>query len=137
VSARRAAALALAAALAACAPTGAPDCAPGTAPGMVTTLFFGLSRHDKPDVAESEWRDFLSHDLLANLPGATVVEGRGLFRDPGAAVVAEEATRVVTVGHHGGAEDRRALAAAVERYKARFDQWGVGRVDSVACTNFE
>ncbi|MEI6559427.1 MAG: DUF3574 domain-containing protein [Rhodospirillaceae bacterium] len=123
----------LALALAACT---APDCAPGTTPGIVTTLFFGLSRQNQPDVPEAAWRDFLERDLLGQLPGATVVEGLGAVREPGKAPVTER-SRVVTIGHRGNPEQRQALAEAIGRYRSRFDQWGVGRADVGACTNFD
>ena len=114
----------------------AAACAPGLAPGTVTTLFFGLSRPNRPDVAEADWQDFLSREIMTRMAGATVVDGRGLFRAPGAAPAAEPA-RVVVLGHRGGAGTERALSEIAEHYKRRFDQWGVGRTDTAACTNFE
>lgn len=112
-----------------------PPCAPGLRPGLITTLYFGLSRADGPDIPESDWRDFLGREMLSRLPGATVSEGRGYSRAPDGTVVAEPA-RTVTIGHDGSPAMLAALDEISAIYKARFAQWGVGRTDAAACTNF-
>jgi hypothetical protein len=103
---------------------------------MVTTLFFGLSRRDQPDISEAAWQDFLSAVILPQVPGATIADGRGYFRTAGGAVTTE-ASRLAIIGHPGGPALEHAFTNIIEQYRTRFQQWGVGRADSPACTNFD
>ncbi|HYG87985.1 MAG TPA: DUF3574 domain-containing protein [Azospirillum sp.] len=123
-------------ALSGCAAAGTPTCPEGTAPGVVTSLFFGLSRRGGADVGEGEWRAFLADYAAKRLPGLTVSDGLGLFREPDGTPVSERA-KVVVTAHHGLTEEVQAIADVTAEYKRRFDQWGVGRIDQPACTNFD
>ena len=120
-------------ALSGCAGVSCPD---GLKPGIATTLYFGAARRGAPDVSEAEWRAFLADTAGRRLPGLTVTEGLGLFREPDG-TPASERTKVVVTAHHGHAEEVQAIAEVVDAYKRRFDQWGVGRIDQPACTDFD
>lgn len=114
----------------------AAACPDGLKPGVATTLYFGAARRDAPDVSEADWNGFLADTAVPRLPGMTVSEGRGLYREPDG-TAASERTRLLVTAHRGSPEDRQAIAAVVAEYKRRFAQWGVGRIDQPACTDFE
>ncbi len=111
-------------------------CPEGLAPGTATTLYFGTARRGAPDIGEAEWRGFLADTAVPRLPGLTVTDGVGLFREPDG-TAASERTKVAVIAHHGRAGELRAIAEVVAEYKRRFDQWGVGRIDQPACTDFD
>ena len=113
-----------------------PACPEGTAPGVVTSLFFGLSRRGAPDVSEAEWRSFLADTAARRLPGLTVSDGLGLYREPDGAP-ASERSKVAVTAHHGRADELQAIVEVAAEYRWRFGQWGVGRIDQPACTNFD
>lgn len=114
----------------------AASCPDGLTPGVATTLYFGTARSNAPDVSEAEWKGFLADTALPRLPGMTVTEAQGLYREPDG-TPAQERTKVLMTAHRGSPEDTRAIAAVTAEYKRRFGQWGVGRVDQPACTNFD
>ena len=114
----------------------ATACPDGLKPGTATTLYFGTARRGAPDVSEAEWRGFLADTAGLRLPGLTVTDGLGLFREPDG-TAASERTKVVVTAHHGSADEVRAIAEVVAEYKRRFDQWGVGRIDQPACMMFD
>ena len=114
----------------------AAACPDGMAPGTATTLYFGAARRGAPDVGEADWRAFLADIAVPRLPGMTVTDGFGHYREKDG-TAASERTRVLTTAHHGRPEETRAIAEVVAAYKRRFDQWGVGRLDQPACMDFD
>lgn len=114
----------------------AAACPDGLKPGIATTLYFGTARRGAPEISEAEWRGFLADTAVRRLPGLTVTEGLGLFREPDG-TAASERTKMVVTAHHGSADEVQAIAEVVAEYKRRFDQWGVGRIDQPACTDFD
>lgn len=114
----------------------AAACPEGLKPGVATTLFFGMARPNAPDVTEAEWRAFLTDSAVPRLPGLTVADGLGLYREKDGSA-ASERSKVVVTAHQGTPAEMRAIAAVMEDYRRRFGQWGVGRLDQPACTGFD
>ena len=114
----------------------AAACPEGLTPGTATTLFFGTARRGAPDVGEAEWRGFLADTAVPRLPGLTVTEGLGHYRETDGSA-ASERSKVVVTAHRGTAAELRAIAEVMDAYRRRFDQWGVGRIDQPACTGFD
>lgn len=114
----------------------ATACPEGLKPGTTTTLFFGTARRGAADVSEAEWRGFLADTAIPRLPGLTVTDGLGLYREKDGSA-ASERSKVVVTAHQGTPAEMRAVAEVMEAYKRRFDQWGVGRIDQPACTGFD
>ena len=114
----------------------AAACPDGLSAGTATTLYFGTARRGAPEVGEAEWRGFLADTAVPRLPGMTVTDGLGLYREPDGAA-ASERTKVLVTAHRGRPEETRAIADVIAEYKRRFDQWGVGRLDQPACLDFD
>jgi hypothetical protein len=102
-----------------------------------TELFFGLSRADGPDITDAQFDSFVDHVVSQRCPdGLTVLDGSGKFRDASGATI-EEASRVVVLLYP---PDDPSSSERIEdirrRYKKRFDQESVLRVDDPACVSF-
>lgn len=91
----------------------------------VVTLYFGLTRLEKPSVTESEWSAFLEEVVTpAFMDGFTVFDGIGQYfnRARNAVVKIQSKALVLTAG--------KANAGDIDRirseYERRFDQIAVG-----------
>jgi hypothetical protein len=128
--------------LAACAPQShrAMGKAPGDAlgnPMTATRLYFGMSMPGGGRVSEAAWRDFLAREVTPRFPdGLTVLEARGQWRDRGSGRILRERSRVLLLLHRGTAKAKSAIAAIIARYKARFRQQSVLRVDTPVRVQF-
>ncbi len=134
---RLAALMLLVAALGGCAAGRRPPGCAGKA-GVTTMLYFGLSRKDGSRIGARAWARFVRRDVVRAFPsGFTVLRGQGYWRPRGKGVTQTEPTRVILRVHAGTADDRRKIAALVARYKRRFGQEAVLRVDHQAgCIQF-
>lgn len=121
--------------LAACAPQ-APSCMPPAVAATGFELYFG---RDKPggEVTEAEWQGFVDEILSPRFPdGLTVLDARGLWRDPRSGKVLGERTKLVLITAPDGAAARPIIEAAVADYRRRFDQHTVLRVERPVCAIF-
>lgn len=128
-------AFAAALALAACAPP-APPCAPPAVAATGFEVYFG---RDKPggEVTEAEWQGFVDEILSPRFPdGLTVLDAKGLWRDPRSGKILGEWTKVVLIVAQDGAAARQVIEAAVADYRRRFDQHTVLRVERPVCAIF-
>ena len=122
-------------ALAACAPQ-APSCAPPSVPATGFEVYFG---RDKPggEVTEAEWQGFVDEILSPRFPdGLTVLDAKGLWRDPRSGKVLGERTKLVLLVAPDGAAARPVIEAAVADYQRRFDQHTVLRLERPVCAIF-
>ena len=121
--------------LAACAPQ-APSCAPPAVPAAGFEIYFG---RDKPggEVSEAEWQGFVDEILSPRFPdGLTVLDAKGLWRDPRSGKILGERTKLVLITAPDPAGARQVIAAAVADYQRRFDQHTVLRVERPVCAIF-
>jgi len=131
-------------ALAACTTPPTPPHAPlqaETAPAgdamTATRLYFGLSIPGGGTVSEAAWRDFLAREVTPRFPdGLTVNEASGQWRDTRTGRVVRERARVLLVLHKNSAKAKAALADIIARYKARFRQQSVLRIDTPVRVQF-
>jgi len=73
-------------------PGGASLCANNDSALRRVELVFGLSRKGRADISETEWSDFLAHEITPRFPdGLTVLAGNGQWRGPDGTVVREPA----------------------------------------------
>jgi len=121
--------------LAACAPQ-APSCAPPSVAAAGFEVYFG---RDKPggEVSEAEWQGFVDEILSPRFPdGLTVLDAKGLWRDPRSGKILGERTKLVLITAPDPAAARQVLATAVAEYQRRFDQHTVLRVERPVCAIF-
>ncbi len=128
-------AVCVALALAACVPQ-APPCTPPAVAAAGFEVYFG---RDKPggEVTEAEWQGFMDEILSPRFPdGLTVLDAKGLWRDPRSGKTLGERTKLVLITAPDPAAARRVIEAAVADYRQRFDQHTVLRVERPVCAIF-
>ena len=121
--------------LAACAPQ-APSCAPPAVSAAGFEVYFG---RDKPggEVTEAEWQGFVDEILSPRFPdGLTVLDAKGLWRDPRNGKILGERTKLVLIIAPDAAAARQVIETAVADYQRRFDQHTVLRVERPVCAIF-
>jgi hypothetical protein len=97
-----------------------------------TELFFGTDRADGPDVTEEEWLRFLNEEITPRFPdGLTVLTGYGQFLNSAGQIIRETSKLVILLYPESERRDKSNLIEQIrERYKDRFQQESVLRVDS-------
>ena len=113
-----------------------PAC-PTSAKAMLRAeIYFGRNIGGRLGVSERAWRRFVARELSPRFPaGLTVIDGRGQWRGPSGATIAEPSKIVILlVADAAPARERIALAAAA--YKKRFKQDSVAIVTRVVCVAF-
>ena len=95
-------------------------------PTVVERLYFGRDMGGRGTVSERQWRAFVSAVAAPRLPGMTVTDGRGTWRDAAGRVVGEE-TFVVEVMHAEGDGVGAQLDTVAWEYMSRFGQEAVMR----------
>jgi uncharacterized protein DUF3574 len=96
-----------------------------------TELFFGTDRQDGPDVSEEEFQQFLKKVITPRFPdGLTVLTGQGQFLNSKGQIIQETSKLVILLYPLDGGEDKSERIETIrERYKLRFQQESVLRVD--------
>ena len=113
-----------------------PVCAGAAKPMLRAEIYFGRNIGGRLGVSERAWRRFVARELSPRFPaGLTVIDGRGQWRGPSGAIVAEPSKIVILfVADAAPARERIALAAAA--YKKRFKQDSVAVVTRAVCVAF-
>jgi len=102
-----------------------------------TRLYFGMSIQGGGTVGEADWRDFLAREVTPRFPdGLTVLPARGQWRDPHSGRILREQTRVLLLLHKNSDKALNAIAAIIARYKIRFRQRSVLRIDAPVRVTF-
>lgn len=126
-------------ALAACAPpqqTSSVHAQAGDAM-TATRLYFGMRIRGGGSVSDAQWRGFLAQEVTPRFPdGLTVLQGRGQWREPGTGKILRERTRVLLLLHKNSDKAHAAIAAIIARYKTRFRQRSVLRIDAPVRVTF-
>jgi Protein of unknown function (DUF3574) len=102
-----------------------------------TDLYFGLSREDGPPVTDQQFDAFVDAVVTPRFPdGLTLFQAKGQFKNASGTIV-EEGSRVIVLFY---AADDPAAKVGVEqirsKYKSRFHQESVLRVDDKSCVAF-
>lgn len=101
-----------------------------------TELFFGLDRANAEPVSEAEWQDFVDNSVTPFFTeGLTMFDVDGQYRMANGELVKED-SKVIILLHDGSREISMTLDAIREKYKQRFSQESVMRIDSVSCVAF-
>ncbi len=102
-----------------------------TEPFIRTELFFGSERPNKPEVSDSEFKQFLDEEVTPRFPdGLTVLKGFGQFRESSGEIVQESSFVLILLYPRETLRDSSAKIEAIRaRYTARFEQESVLRVD--------
>jgi uncharacterized protein DUF3574 len=112
----------------------APPPAPAASSQVLTRLYFGLSRPGG-EVSSVEFEAFVDAEITTRFPsGFTLFEARGAWRDRETGQTQREPSRVLEVLHRGASEAQ--FEALIERYKERFQQQAVLRIDLPAKARF-
>jgi hypothetical protein len=140
---RKGASLIAAVALAGCATTTVtttpasktPACTHGQ-PMTRTYLFFGQKTAAGRPIAAARWRRFRRTEIVRAFPeGFTVIDARGFWRAKKGHTLWEGAKVVIRL-HRARAADNTGIETLRRRYKARFRQQSVLRIDERVCASF-
>lgn len=101
-----------------------------------TELFFGLSRSSGPDITEAEFQHFVDTEITPHFPnGLTLIDARGQYLDASQTII-QEGAKVLILLYPFEVKSSQAIESIRERYKARFQQESVMRVDDTSCVSF-
>ena len=104
---------------------------------IATRLYFSMSMPNGGTVGEAAWRDFLKAEVTPRFPGGlTVLTAHGQWRDRTSGRIVRERSRVLVLLHRGTAKATGAIAAIIGRYKSRFSQQSVLRIDTPVRAQF-
>lgn len=101
-----------------------------------TELFFGRNS-SLGEISEQEFQNFLDTVVTPLFPdGLTVLDGKGQFRACADCAVEKEAVKVLVLLYGFDKDSSDKIEAIRGRYKARFAQQSVLRVDEPVCASF-
>ncbi|HHG8773683.1 TPA: DUF3574 domain-containing protein [Raoultella planticola] len=101
-----------------------------------TTLYFGLSRPAGKDVRAQEWQQFVDRDVTPRFrEGLTVFDARGQWLGNDGTVAREQSKALMLI-HGTDGRSEEGIEALRNRYKSRFAQESVMRVDQPVCVHF-
>ena len=114
----------------------AGECAAPAVSMARVELLFGTTLEGGVALRDDEWRRFVDEEVTKRFPeGLTELAGHGQWRRPDGQV-GREPSRVLLIWYtpstHGDAD----IEAIRERYKKRFKQLSVMRVDGADCVSF-
>ncbi|MCX8959135.1 DUF3574 domain-containing protein [Erwinia psidii] len=116
-------------------PMPAPVCKTGDAMTQ-TTLYFGLSRSHGTNISAAEWQSFVDGDVTPRFKdGLTVFDARGQWLGQDGKV-AREPSKALLLIHADTPQNEQNIEALRTRYKQRFQQESVMRVDQPTCVAF-
>ena len=101
-----------------------------------TELFFGRNS-PTGEVSEQDFAGFLDAVVTPLFPdGLTVIDAKGQFRASADSAVGKEAAKVLTLLYRFDKTTNDKVEEIRSRYKARFAQQSVLRVDEPVCASF-
>ena len=102
-----------------------------TDPFIRTELFFGSERPDKPEVNDTEFKQFLDQHVTPRFPdGLTVLKGFGQFRESDGQIVQESSFVLILLYPRETLRDSSTKIEEIRTlYKQSFEQESVLRVD--------
>jgi hypothetical protein len=101
-----------------------------------TELFFGLSKSDGSFITESEFQHFLDREVTPVFPdGLTLLTGTGQFKND-RGTLSKEKSKLLILFYSDSPERNVAIEQIRQRYRDRFQQESVLRVDNQSCILF-
>jgi hypothetical protein len=121
--------------LSGCAATPPARCAANQKSAMQELIYFGA---EKPggQVSPAEWTSFLEEIVTPRFPsGFTTWDAAGQWRAADGSLT-REASHVLNLVHDGDPASVSSVIDIIDRYKVRFSQEAVLRVNTPACISF-
>jgi Protein of unknown function (DUF3574) len=112
----------------------AQDCPAPLKPSLRVEMYFGRSVQGGAPVSDRQWAEFVTQEMTPRLPGLTVVDAQGAWKDE---KQMRERTKLVIVVLPDEPASREGIAAIASSYKSRFHQKSVGIVTQSACASFD
>ena len=101
-----------------------------------TELFFGRNS-PAGEISEQDFQGFIDNVVTPLFPdGLTVIDGRGQFRASADSPVEKEAAKLLILLYRFDKQESDKVEEIRSRYKARFKQQSVLRVDEPVCASF-
>lgn len=102
-----------------------------------TTLYFGMSRPQGPDITNQEWQAFIDQQVTPRFrDGLTVFTGQGQWLGADGRVAKEGSHALMLIHPIKAAESEKNIETLRTLYKKTFDQESVMRVDAIKCVSF-
>lgn len=116
--------------------TKAAACPPGATNMTRLELVFGLARKGRPDVDETEWRDFLAQEVTPRFPdGLSALETQGQWRNATGTIIRER-SRLLLIWMKPTAESDSRIEAIRKAWLTKQNQESVIRTESANCVRF-
>jgi Protein of unknown function (DUF3574) len=101
-----------------------------------TELFFGRNS-PSGEISEQDFQGFLDAVVTPLFPdGLTVIDGKGQFRASANSAIEKEAAKVLVLLYRFDKQESDKIEEIRSRYKSRFAQQSVLRVDEPVCASF-
>lgn len=101
-----------------------------------TTLYFGLSRPEWPNITSNEWQSFVDHKVTPRFrDGLTVFSADGQWLGNNGKVVREQSKALMLI-HGISAGENKNIEDIRKDYQNEFHQESVMRVDQPVCAAF-
>ncbi|MFM2475713.1 DUF3574 domain-containing protein [Celerinatantimonas sp. MCCC 1A17872] len=102
-----------------------------------STLYFGMSRTDGPNITQAQWQSFVNNEVTPRFrDGLTVFRARGQWLGEDGKIAREPSRALLLIYPR----DDKASNAKIEKirkiYMQQFHQESVMRVDSSSCVSF-
>ena len=99
-------------------------------------LIFGATRATGDPITVEDWQTFLATEVTPRFPaGLTVFSGDGQWRRADG-VIERSASRLLLIWYDASAANETAIEAIRTRYRERFAQESVLRIDGSDCVSF-
>lgn len=102
-----------------------------------TTLYFGLSRSNGPNITQAQWKHFVDQDVTPRFrEGLTVFKGQGQWLGHNGKIAKEGSRALMLIYPLHDQNSEAKIEALRSIYKKQFDQESVMRIDAKKCVSF-
>lgn len=114
----------------------APACGPDGEARAVATMYFGRNIGDHLGVSEADWSAFVDAEVTSRFGDGTMSDADGQWRDVDTGAIVREPSKVLTLILYHEDDDRLAIQAIADAYKAQFQQQAVAVIIERECVSF-
>ncbi|CAG9294939.1 DUF3574 domain-containing protein [Celerinatantimonas diazotrophica] len=102
-----------------------------------TTLYFGMSRADGPNITQAQWQHFVNSEVTPRFrDGLTVFRGQGQWLGANGKIAREHSRALVLIYPRRDKASNAKIEKLRQLYMHQFQQESVMRVDSTPCVSF-
>lgn len=102
-----------------------------------TTLYFGMSRTDGPNMTQAQWQNYVNKQVTPRFKnGLTVFKGRGQWLGADGKIAKEPSRALMLIYPKGDQTSQQKIEQLRKIYMQQFHQESVMRIDQKVCVSF-